>query len=233
MVDHTVTQSSTLCFYLTTHPTIPPGGKQSMLREGFMHGKWLSQPMSFPLECHDHELARKLKGIKRVLKERGLWPEPRGLVLECPKTHKRPGCDAGGGGCCARRVLEAERDFQDKRGRLQEGVDALSHHVLFYPKFLSLRAQFHWALLVSSQVVCKGKENCGYDFAALKTTVPKALASVSNASIHGFYRLASRTTHAHSAGMQYGAEEFKQTVYKSHHKVENKSKWWANMLVAP
>ena len=64
----------------------------------------------------------------------------RGLVLECPKTHNRPGYDAGGGGRCARRVLGAERDFQDKRGRLQEEVDALSHHVLFYPKFLPLSA---------------------------------------------------------------------------------------------
>ena len=78
---------------------------------------------------------------------------------------------------------------------------------------------------MSSQLVCKGKENCGYDFAALKTTVPEALASVSNASIRGFYRLALRTIHVYSAGMQYGAEEFKQTVYKSHHKVEDKSKW--------
>ena len=63
----------------------------------------------------------------------GLWPE-RGLVLECSTTHDRPGCDPEGG-CCARRILEAERDFQDQKGRLQEEVEALGHRVLFYPKF--------------------------------------------------------------------------------------------------
>ena len=134
-----------------------------------MHHKGRPQSMSFPPNYHSLELAGKLKGIKRVLKEsvlkervlkeralkeralkervlkervlkervlkeralkervlkeralkervlkelvlkeRGLWPE-RGLMLECPTTHNRPGCDSEGG-CCARRVLEAERDF--------------------------------------------------------------------------------------------------------------------------
>ena len=71
-----------------------------------MHRKGLPQLTSFPLGYLDLELAGKPKVIKRVLKERGLWPE-RGLVLECPTTHNRPGCDAEGD-CCARRVLEAE-----------------------------------------------------------------------------------------------------------------------------
>ena len=63
------------------------------------------------------------------------------------------------------------------------------------------------------------------DFEALKATVPEALASVTNASIRGFYRLAVRTIDAYSAGLRYGTEEFKQNVYKSHRQVEDKSKW--------
>ena len=85
-----------------------PGGKLGTLREGW------PQPMSFPPNYHNLELAGKPKGIKRVLKEHKLWPE-RGLVLECSTTHNGPGCDSEGG-CCARRVLEAERDFQDRKG---------------------------------------------------------------------------------------------------------------------
>ena len=193
-----------------------PGGKQSMLREGFMHGKGLPQSMSFPLEYYNRELAGKPKGIKHVLKERGLWPEPRGLVLECSTTHNRPGCDAGGG-CCARRVLGAERDFQN-----QEEVEALGHRVLFYPKF---HCKLNFIERYWRRAKWFARENCGYDFEALKATVPEALASVSNASIRGFYRLALRAIDTYSAGMQYGAEEFKQTVYKSHRKVEDKSKW--------
>ena len=45
-----------------------PGGKQDVLREGFMHGKELPQSMSFPLDYYSRELAGKPKGIKRVLK---------------------------------------------------------------------------------------------------------------------------------------------------------------------
>lgn len=51
-----------------------PGGKQNMLREDFMHGKGLPQPMPFPLDCYNRVLAGKSKGIKRVFKVRGLWP---------------------------------------------------------------------------------------------------------------------------------------------------------------
>ena len=130
--------ASNHCSYATDalrveNMNLNPGVKQGILREGFMHGKGLPQSMSFPRNHHNLELAGKPKGIKRVLKERGLWPE-RGLVLECPTSYSRPGCDPEGG-CCARRVLEAERDFQDQKGRLQEEVEALGHSVLFYPKF--------------------------------------------------------------------------------------------------
>lgn len=55
--------------------------------------------------------------------------------------------------------------------------------------------------------------------------VPETLASVSKASIRGFYRLALRAIHAYSSGVQYGTEESKQDVYKPHRQVEDKSKW--------
>ena len=112
-----------------------------------------------------------------MLKECGLWPE-RGLVLECPASYNRPGCDPEGG-CCARRVLEAERDFQDQKGRLQEEVEALGHSVLFYPK---LHCEPNFIERYWCQAKWFARENCGYDFEALKTTVPEALASVTNSS---------------------------------------------------
>ena len=40
-----------------------PGGKQGVLREGFMHGKGLPQPMSFPLNYYNRELTGKPKGL--------------------------------------------------------------------------------------------------------------------------------------------------------------------------
>ena len=197
-----------------------PGGKQSILRDGFIHSKGSPQKMTFPADYHNTQLAGKAKGIKRVLKERELWPE-QGLLLECPKTQDRKGC-LPEGGCCARRILEAERDFRDQKGRLQEEVEALGHRVLFYPKF-------HCELNFIERYWCRAKwytrENCGYNFEALKETVPEALASVSNATIRGFYRLALRAIDAYSMGLQYGTEDFRSSVYKSHRQVQDKSKW--------
>ena len=63
----------------------------------------------------------------------------------------------------------------------------LGYCVPFYPKF-------HFELNFIQHYWCRAKwptrESWGYDFEALKATVPEALASVSNASIRGFYRLA-------------------------------------------
>ena len=101
--------------------------------------------MSFAQDYYSHELAGK-----RVLKERGLWPE-RGLVLECPE-----------GGCCA--LLGSERTPAEE-------VEALGHRVLFYPKF-------HCELNFIERYWCQAKwfarENFGYDFEALKATVPES-----------------------------------------------------------
>ena len=196
-----------------------PGGEQGVLQEGFMHGKGLPQSMPFSSNYYNHELAGKPKGIKRVLKERGLWPE-RGLVLECSATHNRLGCGPEGGHC-ARRILEAERDFQDQKGHLQEEVEALGHRVLFTLSFIV-------SLILSSATGAEQnglQEKTGFDPEAPKKIVPEGLASVSSASIGSFYRLALRAIDAYSAGVQYGTEEFKQKVYKSHRQVEDRSKW--------
>ena len=119
-----------------------------MLREAFIHGKGLPQLMSFSQNYCNRELAGKSKGIKRMLKERGLWPE-QGLVLECATTHNRPGCNPEGG-YCARQVLGAERGFQDQKARLQKEVGVLGHRVLFYPKF-------HYGLNFIERYWCRAK----------------------------------------------------------------------------
>ena len=93
-----------------------PGGKQSILREAFMHRKGRPQSMSFPPDYHSLELAGKPKEIKRVLKERGLCPE-RSLMLECPTTRNRPSCNSEGISVLAEFLRQS--DFQDQKGRLQ------------------------------------------------------------------------------------------------------------------
>ena len=100
-------------------------------------------------------------------------------MLECLTRHNRSGCGSEGG-CYARRVREAERDFRDQKGWLKDEVEALGHRVLFNPKFYCELnpIERYWCL-----AKLFARENCGYNFEALKAMVPEALASVSNASL--------------------------------------------------
>ena len=106
-----------------------------MLQEAFTHGKGPPQSMSFLLDYCNIEPARKLKAMKRVTRTR--------LVLECPSIID--GAATLQRGCCARRVPEAEWDFRDQKGRLQEEVEALDQYSFL--SRVSLQAQFRRALL--------------------------------------------------------------------------------------
>lgn len=93
-----------------------PGGSQPHLREGFIHSKQWPQAMVFPLNHPNPTLRGKPKGIEQVLREQILWREKRSdgfvFLLQCPTSNNRPGYNLTlEGGCCARAVLTAERDF--------------------------------------------------------------------------------------------------------------------------
>src|SRR6266516_7294827 len=111
-----------------------PGGKQPHLRDGFIHGQQASQSMQFPPDYDKPDLAGKPKGMKQILKERGLWPA-EGLRLDCrPSDGQSTSCRPEGG-CCARKVLAAQRDFREQKGQLREELEARGQVVLFLPKF--------------------------------------------------------------------------------------------------
>lgn len=162
-----------------------PGGSQPHMREGFIHSKGLPQSMLFSQNHQIPELRGKPKGIQQVLLERGLWRNRRtdgfAFLLQCPTTHGRFGCTLIEGGCCARSVLAAERDFREQKGRLQEELESHNQLIIFYPKF-------HCELNFIERYWCAAKyyarENCQYSFDALRSTVPLALDSVSTVSIN-------------------------------------------------
>lgn len=198
-----------------------PGGKQPHLRDGFIHGQQASQSMQFPPDYDNPDLAGKPKGIKQILKERGLWPA-EGLRLDCrPSDGQSTSCRPEGG-CCARNVLAAQRDFCEQKGQLREELEARGQVVLFLPKF-------HCELNPIEAYWCQAKwycrENCDYSFSGLRVLVPESLASVSNSSILGFWKRVYRIIDTYQAGVTYGTEDFKNRVYKSHRRIEDKSKW--------
>jgi transposase len=198
-----------------------PGGKQPLLRNGFIHRQQIWQSMQFPSDYHDINLAGKPKGIRQILKERGLWP-PEGLRLDCRlRDGKSTGCQPEGG-CCARKVLAEEQDFREQKGQLCELLEAQGEVVLFLPKF-------HCELNPIEHYWCQAKwycrENCAFTFDGLRSMVPQSLASVKDSTILGFWNRIYRAIDTYQEGIAYGTEEFKNRVYKSHRRIEDKRKW--------
>jgi len=114
---------------LVSHMNMRPGGKQAHLRDGwFMRGdEKIIQPMIFP---PDHpEFPNMPKGMKEVLRERGI--ETRDLQMEC----KEPKCIPDATTCCASRILSLQLDFQAQKSLVQEVIEAAGHLCIFLPKF--------------------------------------------------------------------------------------------------
>ena len=85
--------------------------------------------------------------------------------------------------------------------------------VAFPPLFTTIRHIYHYYSQPLSSAT--GAEKNGLQETTVGSTEAlKTIASVSSASIRGFYSLALRAIDAYSAGVQYGTEEFKQKVYK-------------------
>ncbi len=84
-------------------------------------------------------------------------------------------CEPSGIGCCLKRILEQESDFQKQKSLVQEVIEAAGHLCIFLPKFhceLNF-IEFFWGLVKKYL-----RDNCDYTFDTLKENMPKALASV-------------------------------------------------------
>ena len=202
------------------------------MRETFVPSLGRTQLMTWPEDDSvPFQLRGVPKGLKQVLIERGLWPANNtrsdgfAFLTQCPTTGGRLGCNRSEpipGGCCARSVMAKEPDFQSQKGQLEEELENKGQLVIFYPKF-------HCELNFIERYWCGCKwyarENCLYTFTGLRETVPKALDSVSPATIHRYYLHCMRIIDAYAAGVAYGTGEFKERVYKGHRQVVDKSKW--------
>ncbi|RPA83521.1 hypothetical protein BJ508DRAFT_375057 [Ascobolus immersus RN42] len=171
----------------------------------------------------------KPKGMRTILQERGLWPEGGRNILQdkfladCPTSDGRPGCptdrtdpDLGKavGICCARTMLRNQEDFMAQKSRLEEEVEARMQLVIFYPKFhceLNFIERF-WA-----SAKYYARENCQYDLAGLRLTIPAALESVSTVTINRFYKGIERTIDAYAdpAKYKFGTKEFQERPHQN------------------
>lgn len=200
---------------LVTRMNVNPAGKQALLRDGWFidaaTGVRKAQPMVFPA---DHATnANQAKGIKTVLRERGLWVE--GLRGKCQK------CPYDTVACCGKRILELQPDFKAQKSLVQEVIEAAGHICIFLPKYhceLNF-IEFFWGAVKKYL-----REHSDYTFETLKTNMPVALSSVSVATIRRWEHRMQRWMVAYRAGMQtqdanVHVRNFSSRKYKSHRRI--------------
>lgn len=144
----------------------------------------------------------KQKGLRTILEERSLFI-PGTKLNEC------------------RTLLAQQPDFQEQRPLLVETVQAATHEITFYPKF---HPEFNFIEMFWGACKAFARKRCDYSWTALKQIVPKALDSVSLASIRRFARKSDRYIDAYrikEGGVRLTTAQVEHAVkqYKSHRSI--------------
>ena len=195
---------------------LTPGGKNTVpMRPGYYIDPnnpltTLQQSMMLP--------DGRLKGLKIVLQERGLWPQQSKFLTQCSIQGKNPGerkpnpaCKhASNANCCARALLSSQPDFLAQKCQLQETLEAAGHQVIFYPVF---HCELNFIEYFWGRAKLYTRANCQYTFPSLVRTVPVALANISNQLIWKYYQRTLRMMDAYRNNIVYGSEDFKRHVY--------------------
>ncbi len=197
---------------LASRMNMNPGGKQSLLRDGWFmkDGVKIVQNMVFP--CDHKQYPNMAKGMKQVLLECGLWKEK--LHMECKEK-----CESKT--CCAKQILTLQPDFAAQKSLIQEIIEDAGHLCIFLPKFhceLNF-IEYFWSAV--KNYLC---ENCDYSFAALQMNMPKALGSVELHTIRKWEQQMKRWMDAYRGGLaakeaQMQVKAFSSKCYSLHRRV--------------
>jgi len=126
------------CFYLLSNCLIgvPQDPKRSWthhpkgprMRDGI--NPLMGEPQSFYFPDDHPNFPGWFKGMERIIRERGLWPEG-GLPADCAGP-KRP---EGPASCCCRHLLFTQPDFASQKALLEEHIESRGHLCDYYPKY--------------------------------------------------------------------------------------------------
>lgn len=88
------------------------------------------QPQSFYFADDHPSMPGWFKGMKEIIRERGLWPDKE-LLAQCPGFK----CPPNRTDCCCRRILFMQPDFIAQKSQLEELIATRGHICDFYPKY--------------------------------------------------------------------------------------------------
>ena len=174
------------------------------LRDGWFlkNGVRKVHALQFDDDGRDSRNGKTQKGIRTILKERGLWPET-GLSLKE-----------------ARQLLSTQPDFLEQTEWLEETVKGFGNLTIFYPKF---HCEFNWIELFWGAVKRYTRKHCTYRFADLEKLIPVALKVPTIPMMRRFARNAFRYMDAYREknGRYLTSRQVEYAVkkYKSHRSV--------------
>jgi hypothetical protein len=206
---------------------LTPGGKNAV---PMRHGYFTHPDSPEVIQIQSMMLPDgRLKGLKIILPERGLWPEGRRFLTQCtipgdtPGERKvNPACrHAVNANCCAQALLSSQPYFQGQKCQLQETIEAAGHLVIFYPAF---HCELNFIEYFCGRAKVYTRAYCEYSFPSLVHTVPQALAQISGILVWKYYQRTLRMMDAYRHNMIYDSPDFRRymyTRYSSHRRITN------------
>ena len=191
---------------------VNPDGKQSCTRDTTYKGK--IQSLVFKAgDIYNRkkllpgdELIGKAKGLKQVLKERGLWVDGMTQKHDNPKLNMV-------------NVLQQCHDFANPPTFLHDLAAGRGHMVKFLPKFHCELNPIEQVWSVVKQTL---KAQCSYNFKDMKKALPFILDTLDHEKCRRFFGRARRYFVAYGAGLDTGVC-FKLMECTSHRRANDKN----------
>ncbi|CAG8780141.1 2667_t:CDS:2 [Cetraspora pellucida] len=191
---------------------LKPGGQQPKMRNTVWNGE--TQTMVFPEDYEDDPtLQSELKGMKQILKERGLWKD--GMLADC-KVRKKDKLNSDIVNCCAQHLIANQPDFLNERGLIQQEIEKHGHKVIFYPKF---HPELNYIETYWGAAKRHARENCDYTWKGLQENVPIALDSVPVEMNRKYARLSYQWMDTYRKGLTGRAAEYAVKKQRSHRSI--------------
>lgn len=187
------------------------GRKQAIMRDTMIDG--VHYTMIFPDNYANETLRGQPKGMKEVLKDRGLWIH--GLSKTCSRCKaddKRPDRVD----CCAERILELQPDFVAQGSTLEEIAKEEGQLIIFYPKF---HCELNFIEMYWGASKRYTRKHCDYSFKGLQSIILKALDSVPIETIRRYAWMVFRYMDAYRKGLTMEAAQRAVKQYKSHRRI--------------
>jgi hypothetical protein len=224
---------------IASHMQLGPGGNVKPMRDGsyvrleLIDNSWQApqppDPDSYIVHTGSSSFyCRKVKqkmqeadgitarGLRDILKERGLWPEG-GLKRQCDPHYRASElqkCVARGQYCCAAATMALQPDFLAQKSMLEEAIEQRGHIALFLPKF---HPEFNWIEPCWARAKEYTRHHCGYNISSLRNAIPKAMGhqNLSPSLVWKYYNKCLRIMLCYYEGNKFGTVAF-QKAYHSH-----------------